>query len=387
MKYSRLLLCLLIIISVFICTGCYDIRELEGIAIVTGIAVDQTKYPDTIQFTVQIAKAEAIAAKGGGTGGDSAVMMMDSTAHDVIDALNSLRHDNSRELFLHHNQVVIFGRSLAEVGITSYLDAFLREYESRLEVPFIVADGNAKDVLGTEMELEKIPAIGIRRMVRHKTQISELFGNNMLSFVSKMMENTTSPVAPIIKIIEEEETKRLSLSGLAIFKGDKMIGELNQTQSRGFAWLMGKIQDSSVTIDTKKGKAELEIIGSSSKIKPTFDGERLNIKAEIKGIFNVTELKGLHNIEIDELIDLLVRSTKQEIKKLILSCFKVCQNLNTDIFGFGEYIRKHHPNQWEKLRARWDNIFPAINLSLEIDVTIEDLGKISFTPNLRGEKA
>lgn len=392
MKLSRLLLCI-IIIMVFLCTGCYDIRELESIAIVTGIAVDSTQHPNMIKFSVQIAKAEAIAGKGGGEKGggsrqNSPVMMMDATAYDLEDALHSLRHDNSRELFLHHNQVVIFGKALAKQGIGSYLDALLRGHESRLEVPFVVADGDAKEILETELELEKISAVGIQRMIRHKAEISKLFGTNMLLFAAKMMENTASSVAPIIKVMDEEKTKRLSLTGLAVFKDDKMVGELNEPQSRGFAWLMGKIKASTITIDTKKGKAELEIISSSSKIKPNFnDGQKLDIKAEIEGFFDITELRGYENIEMEELLDLLVRMTKQEIQKLIMSCFKTCQNLNTDIFSFGEYIRRHHPNQWEKLRPRWDDIFPAINLSLEIDVTIEDTGKISLPPNLKGEKA
>lgn len=370
------------LLTVVFATGCHGIQELDRISIVTGVSIDKADKPGSIELTVQVAKADAVAGKGGAAPSEkSATMLLESTDTDVLGALNKLRRDNSRMLFLHHNQVIIFGKSIAESGLHPYLDSFMRNHEARMDIQVLVADSNADEILGTEMELEKISAVGIRRMLKNKTQISESFGTSFLTLISKLMETTTAPVIPIIKIAEEEDAKRLSLSGFAVFRGDKMVGELTEEQARGLAWLMGEFKSGVLSFETEQGNAELDIIGSSSKLEPVFtSGGKLTLTAKIQGMFNIDELKGFEGINLEKTMDLLSKGAQKEIRNLVVSCFDLTQGLNADIYGLGEYIHRHYPDMWKGLKDRWDEIYPSIELTPQIKVKIKDTGRIGHSP-------
>ena len=106
---------LLLLIS----SGCYDIVELDTISIVTGVGIDRDEKPGLIRLTVQVGKAETFGG-GGETGkeiSEKAYLVLDATDRSIVGALDSLRQDNSRTLFLHHNQLIIFGESHAKTEL------------------------------------------------------------------------------------------------------------------------------------------------------------------------------------------------------------------------------------------------------------------------------
>lgn len=384
-RYLKILLIIPLITAVLTSTGCYDIRELDKISIVTGIAVDKADKKDLVELTVQIGKANAIGGGQNDGGGkeEPATQMIDAVDKSISGALDALRQDNSRTLFLHHNQILIFGKSQAEKDISSYLDIFMRDNETRLEVWILIAEGKAKDVLNTKMELEKVSAVGISRMVDNKYDVSKVLGVNLLSFISKLTEKTTSPVAPIIRIVKEEDVTRLSLTGMAVFKGGKMVGELSEEQSIGYAWLLDSLKSEVIPVKTEKGSADLNIISTESKIKPVFDKDgNPKMNADITGSFNIGDLSGFEGMDLKKVLPLLQKGAEDSIKKQIMSCYRTAQKLNADIYGFGAYINKYDAGRWKSMKDKWDQIFPVLQLNLNIKINILDTGKITRSPEM-----
>ncbi len=50
----------------------------------------------------------------------------------------------------------------------------------------------------------------------------------MLDFMSNLIDKTTAPIAPIIKVVEQDEKNKIVIDGMAVFKGDKLVGRLKQ---------------------------------------------------------------------------------------------------------------------------------------------------------------
>ncbi|MDD2361788.1 MAG: hypothetical protein PHH84_02345, partial [Oscillospiraceae bacterium] len=70
-------------ILIFTTSGCYDLRELDSIFIVTGVALDKAEQPGLIELSVQIAKSDVVASgksgnKQGGGGEQKATILLDS---------------------------------------------------------------------------------------------------------------------------------------------------------------------------------------------------------------------------------------------------------------------------------------------------------------------
>ena len=122
-KWIAVLLCPLVLIPM---TGCWDNKELDSLAIVTGVGVDASSEPGLLDLSFQVNTVQNASTKEKSSeSGETAFLMLEATNRFILHGMNSLHLENSRELFLHHNQVVIFGKELAKKGIKPYLDMFM----------------------------------------------------------------------------------------------------------------------------------------------------------------------------------------------------------------------------------------------------------------------
>ncbi|NMA15164.1 MAG: hypothetical protein GX930_08020 [Clostridia bacterium] len=68
------------------------------------------------------------------------------------------------------------------------------------------------------------------------------------------------------------------------------------------------------------------------------------------------------------------------MKKEVLSAWEKARQYNTDIFGFGEAVHKKYPKQWEEIEDEWDDYFPEIKLSLEVEAKLRRSGMTTKPP-------
>ncbi len=361
-----------------ITSGCWDSRELDTLSIVTGVGIDQTQQPDMVDVTVQVGKVnQSSGSKDNGGSEGSAYLTLKSTKSSIFEAVRSLTHENSRRLFFEHNQVIVFGREQAEKGIQPYLDFFMRDHETRMEVWVLVADEDASTVLSTDSELEKIPAIGLVRLIKNQEATSEAFGVTLLDVASKLNTRTDSMLVPVVKILKQGETSKPSITDMAVFKKDKLVGELTKSEARGYAWTADKISSSILELITPDGKASLEVARSKSKTEPVIrpDG-KIEFSVEVRMQGKIGELSGFQDMDIGALTHLLEQLAANRIKKEVLEAFTKAQQLNSDIFGLGEAIHRKHPKYWETIEDKWDEIFPTVQLKVEAEVKLRGTGKI-----------
>lgn len=359
-------------------SGCYDSRELDTLSFITGVGLDKSEQPGLVSLTVQIGKATTSkAGKNGGDSSESATVMMDAINPSLLGALETLRRDNSRTLFLQHNQVVIFGEEQAREGIMPYLDAMMRDYETRMEVWMLVAAGSAKDVLDTSLEQEDNTAIGIHRMIQAKNSVDECFNINLLHLVNRIQEKTTAPLIPVIEIIDENPGTRLSLTGMAVFKGDRMVGRLTEREAYGYIWMKGTLKNGMITISTVDGQGVAYITNASARLTPVLrDDGGLTMKVKIKADMSLGEITGYVGMDMRQTIAGLEHGACEEVRMQMMECLRTAQTLSADIYGFGANLRKHHPGIWEKVSGNWDTVFSDMELEPDIELSLKDLGKI-----------
>ena len=83
---------------------------------------------------------------------------------------------------------------------------------------------------------------------------------------------------------------------------------------------------------------------------------------------NVATLDGLKEIETLE---------QDAIKNEIYATLKKAQELNTDIFGFGEEYHKYFKKDWDDLKEKWDTLFPSLQVQVEVKAKVTATGVIS----------
>ncbi|MGI6713365.1 MAG: Ger(x)C family spore germination protein [Bacillota bacterium] len=383
MHRIKILTCIFLIAFIsLMAAGCWDHRELNELSIVFGVGLDTSEKPGNIKMTAEIIKPGEM--KGGGASQDVAAktapyLNLSSTGTTGFQAIRDFNFSTSRRLFWANNSVIIFGKDLARKGVAGHLDIFLRDPEIRRTTWILVADGEAVDILNTDPEVENTPAMNINKILDHRYTTSEILGTDLQHFATRLLSKTTAPVTPIIKAIEDNKIMIPKIIGTAIFKKDKMTGQLNQKETRGLLWVLNEVSSGTIVVDSPKGseKVSLEIIRSSSKIIPEIKNGEIFIKIEIEEEANIADQMTSEDLTKLELLKIMEKHQSDEIRKEILATLKKARELNTDIFGFGDAVHRKYPVLWKKIENNWDDYFPHIQVTFNIEARIRRVGMIT----------
>ncbi len=375
----------------FALSGCLGAREINDLEIVIGMGVDKDENVGNILLTAQVVKENAAGkASGNGSGGDDRTFWnVSSRGISIFDAVRQITHKTGNRLFISHNQAVIFGNDIAAEGLQEYIDFFLRAHEMRPTALLLVAEDKASDVMDAKPETENFPAINIAKLVKTYGFTSHFYKVNMKDFASGLMSATTAPLAPLVGIVQDEESKDIYVSGMAAFKNGKMVGKLNHVEVRGLLWVLGKVKSGVIIVSSpnEKGKAVLEIIDAKSKVKPEIKEGRIVMRIKIKEESSLSEQTTTENLATGKALEKIQKASAEVIRQEVMAAFDKSRELNADIFGFGEMLHKKYSSEWKTLKDSWDEIYPTIELDIDVDTKIikTDLLKKPASPG-REEK-
>ena len=375
-------LLLLIFLLVLAEAGCSSSRELNELVVVMGMGFDIDRdNPEGITLVSQIVIPNNIgqgSSEGGGSGSsDKPYCNVESTAGNTFEAVREYTHKACNKLYIAHNQVFVISEDVARKGIAQYLDFFVRAKETRPTTTIIVTDKTAAEVLNVEPKVNLLPAININKLIQAQVSNSQSREVNVQEYVSVMQSKTTSFVTPMLSILHEGENTLLSVKGMAVFKKDKMVGELDEDETRGYLWVIDKIQSGAVNVEIEDQKISTEIKSSktnlSSEIK---DGKVvMNIKVTQTGI--MTTQTGTVNMATIMGIGKIEEKVKEEIANEITLAIKKAKELNADIFGFGEEVHKYHSKEWDAMKDDWETLFHEVEVNIEVEAQIVGTGIIT----------
>lgn len=383
-----ILLILLSIISIFI-AGCWDSRELNTLSIVAGLGFDVDPATEMVTLTYQSivpSKVKSSSSSGGSEGGggeqksDGGLQTI-QLDHDIgsspYEVLNRYTQHGSRIPFYQHAQVAVFGKDAAEQGIYPFLDTIARNPAGRPNNLLVISDKKASDILAIQDGMENIQAVGMANIIKLSASFSKYPAVTYLDFTCRLMSKTTAPIAPIMGTFEEmgpegKKQEKISINATAVFKGDKMIGKLNERESSGLLWVIDQIEKGFIIIP----EASLEIVEGKTKIIPELTGGKIKVTVEIAEEGNLIQYNNAKNITPD-LISQMEKAQAQEIESQVKAAVKKSMSLNADVFGFGDAVHRKYKKEWKELEPRWDDIYPTIKVSVKVKTHLNEIGDIN----------
>jgi spore germination protein KC len=390
----KILIMLLVVLTQ---TGCWGARELSDIAILAGAGFD-IEAEDKFLFTAAIIIPENLKQSGGGGlqgGGSKAgapVRVSTSTGGTVFRAIRNFIPHGCRRVYFAHSKVLVIGKEASQKGIYPIIDFLIRDPEPRPDMSVLISETKACDSLRVYDGIEKIPALGIDRLIKSNANNGYALHVTLQDFNEMLISETTSAVAPMAEVFEEigfeqEKTKRLRMTGTAVFKEDKLVGKLELEETRGLLWVMGEVKSAIVDVASFNGEemVDLEVISASSKITPELieDG-RVIIKVSVSAVSNLGAQQATGDITTPESIAFLQDEQSKAIKQEIMAAIKKAKAYNADIFGFGEAVHRKYPAEWKELKAQWDQIFPEIDVQISVKSKLNGVGSITAPiPNKR----
>jgi spore germination protein KC len=386
---------IIVILCVFLLTGCWDRKELSQLGIVAALAID--KDPDTGEFifTSQLLKPAAESTQAPSP--DKPFLLVSTTGQTIFEAIRKTNQVVDRRGFYAHNKVIIISEELAEEGLLQILDSFQRGKEIRGYVWICIAKNiKASEVLELEMKdmgVSRIPANYLNSLLENTTDHLNSISINMLNYYKDVLGEGIDPVVGVLLIKDKEnlsQGKTVKLSGGAVFKKDKLVGFLNEKETRGFRWVTGDIDTGAISLPSllKKDKyVTVEVKKMDNQIIPVVEGDQISFNIEVTEEGLLTEQQATGKFEDSkQLLDFL-HSIEEENEKLVEEeinevVLKAQKEFQSDIFGFGKALQKEYPETWNKVKGNWSERFAEVpyNIKVRVNITSSGLMKGPFKP-------
>lgn len=388
MKLKRLLFILIILSTIFL-TGCWSSHEVNTLAITVCIGIDKTENGYLV--TEQVLNPRAIASKKATA--ESPVVIYTAEGNDLAEIVRRFTTQSSRILYNADLRMVVFGEDVAKDGIQNILDYFLRNYEYRTDFYFVIAkNSTANEVLGILTPIESVPGFSMYISLKmSEEKWAAMKSIRIIELVNSIIADGDNPVLTGIEISQDEispkstdilkqsgEYKKLKYTGLGAFNKDKIVGWLDEDESKGYNYITDNVKNTIEYADyDSKVKITYEIINAKSKTKVYFLENKPAIEVKIKTKCNIVIVEGEFDVSAEENKQILNKLLASKVKLLCEKALNKAQKeLKTDIFGFGEAIHRKYPKTWEKLKDDWNDKFTDLPVNITVEAETNQLGQI-----------
>lgn len=389
MRRGRASLTLLIVLVLLMTTGCWNRRELNDLAIVTALGVDKAERG--YHVSVQVVDPGEVAAGSRGSGA-SPVTTYDSTGDTIIEAVRRMTTVTPRKLYFAHLRIFVIGEALARAGMGNVLDLLSRDQEGRTDFYIVVAKGHtAFDVLKILTPMEKIPAAKLYSSLRvSESAWAPTVSVQLDDLITQIVNKGIQPALTGITIQGDkaagQQTKnlrtpdtpaKLQYQGVAVFRSDKLIGWMNESESKGFSNITDRLDSTVVeTACPAGGKLAIEVIRSKTRMKGSVKEGEPEILITMHTEANVAEVECKLKLTGSHSLDDIEKRAEHALRLNSEHAVTKAQKLGTDVFGFGEAIHRADPAYWNEVKDHWDDVFKKLKVKYEVNVGIRRIGTV-----------
>ncbi len=381
-----------ILMTLFLVTGCWDKIEIEERAQISAIGIDKYTDPldeqsnkstvgdldrirqdgstkkDLLTFTFAFPKNSVEETED---------IIISSVGDTLYGVSRVLANRTNKEIFLGHLRVVILNSDVVkDVNLfREVIDGMQTNELLSRRVIIAITDGSASDIINMKPTMQ--PRIGqfISELFRRKDRTPRAPEGFIEDILRGLHENENTVIPKITGGKTDVKLAGAGVIGKYQFKG--WLGELETSDLmvlKGKNDIVGGMsaiyKGRSIPIDLRPQKPKISLIESGDNIKILI---KIVSEADIKqtyfesseDLLNAETIKDIENV-FDQEMESRLESTVNKIQK----------EFETDVIGISEFLRKYHPDLWNEVRGNWEEIFPNIDIDVSFDVEIRRTGLV-----------
>lgn len=375
------------LLLLFLLTGCYNYREINDLAIASGISIkkeDNGEY----QLTVEVVNPKK--EQDTSSGKEPDFIIYTATGKSMQETFRKMIKESPQKIYAAQIEILILDESLVKEDLKNIVDFFARDPEIRSE--FYVLVGKDSDILDVITPLETLSSKNILESLEANNQylgVANLvtYHDLLANYLNSKMELALPSIEIIGQEQEGESTKNIEksesdaaivLSNLAIFKDNKLLGYLTNSQSLAYNFAMGNIKETLIQTDYSNQQFIMnEIIQSSTETK--VDVKNNKIKISLKGKASISEVNYDCDLTKNETIEKIQKDLNKSVEKLIKEGITdIIDTYNSDIFGYQDLFYKTDPKYYKKIESDWyTKIFPNLEIEVKADYNIFEKGNLN----------
>lgn len=367
-------------------SGCWDLVEINRSSLLTGVAIEQGKE-HRLKLTFEMLNAaEAQAIEGGK--GMSPTTIYTSEGDTLSDTVARLNEQFDRLLLLSHIRVILIDEHLARKGLNELLDAVRRSRYVREDVliliPKDIPAGQVLQILNPGVEYGSLK---IRNQIENfQSTWGGVPETRLFDITQATLAHGREPLLGVLKVqgpasdssnmdsLKSTVPKSLvKVSGAGIFRRDKLIGFLSEYETRVVNLIRNqlKVTSLSVPLEDNKTFAAIRYQHAKTRINVELKEKKAIIRLEVEGEGQIGGIPP--SVPIDKIkgYEALEQKTSEyiteEIKEVIS---KIQRNYQVDVFGFGEYLYRHHNGEFMKVQKDWNRVFSEADINVSVKVHI-----------------
>ncbi|RED51147.1 Ger(x)C family spore germination protein [Cohnella lupini] len=352
-----------------ILSACSDRRIIEEIGFIQSASYDRSADGQLI-IAISIPKADS--------GSKVSREEFLTTARSAKEARITLSRQSQLTLASGQLRNVLFGCSLARLGIWEHIDSLVRDTVISPQVRITLVDGDAAKLLTRQYKQHPIPGRYIEQLLEKSSRNQTVPKVTLHDFVKEYYEEGIDPVAPIIR----DKGDHVEIGGIGLFRDDRYVASLHPEEALIFAFLRGKFNQGEIIMDLGsrngiKETAMLSAINSKRRITVNFDQGVPTVYChariqgsimEYNGTLKISDIHGRHQLETQ-----IAQNVTERANKMI----RLMQNNGVDSLGIGRFVRNSMSySGWKSLD--WMAKYPEVKVIVNVSVFIKDVGKLKI---------
>lgn len=386
-----------ILIIVFITgfSSSYFSLNIDNLAYVLAIGIDKSN-DDILEVSFQFSTTTPSTESGTV---EKTPSVLDTVKASSLNSAITLMNDYmGKELNLSHCKVIIFSEELAYEGISNEIYTLINNTQIRPSANIIVSKCSAKEYINsTSPELENL----ISKYYEILTNSSKYIGLKPDSTIGDLFNSliceSCEPSAILGGLTTEGNDANLSSKdystmksnestiqgengsenlGVAVFKSDKLVGELNAIETTSFLNMTNNINRFFVSIPDPNNPNELLDIAltpqSSNKIDIDTSSSSPYIKIKFKFVGRIYSMSENSEYLNSEVLDSISQACNSYLESTFTNyLYMTSKNFKSDINGFGKYALRNFFTTQEFENYNWLENYKDAFFDVSVDTYVK----------------
>ncbi|AGC68532.1 germination protein, Ger(X)C family [Thermoclostridium stercorarium subsp. stercorarium DSM 8532] len=413
-RIKKLLILCMIIPMIFI-SGCFDASEPDDLAYVVAMGLDKGPE-DNLIITLLLAVPIAVGVGPEPGEIEKSTNIVTVAAPTILGGINVINSLISKRVNFAHAKLIVISKDLAEQGIEKIINTFIRFREFRPDTYLGITKGSAEEFLKSSKPLlEFNPSKHFELIMESFAYTGFSNGCTIEEFYSKMESTYEEAVALLLDVSRIQETKDLAemissrnrngilegdytvgeipvvyenkvrQMGSAVFRGDKMVGELTGLETFYYLVVSGKLGEMYFTLpdfnestDIAENRDYITLrLGQARKpeisVKIKENIPVVDIKVSLEG--DILAITGRNDYSTGEGLKKLEKYASEYIReKVVLFLEKTRDELNSDICFLGKYLKKTFLYWEDWIKFNWPEKYEKAQFNVNVEIKIRRSG-------------
>lgn len=403
MTTARRLLTLMLVISTFLLTGCWDALPVEKRVFATAIGVDWLPETPHLIVTIVHPLMEEKRAR------EDRVLTL--RADSLSEALAMFHHSSGQQLALGVLSVIVIGQHATQQPLSSFVNDLLAHPDLRLGTYILVARGTAQELFSVTPPDHQRIAVHIRDVLQRAMRRNDAPATTLYHFITHIMTPGVDAMTALLSPIgtldhrspeglgakaaggggqagEGGEKKAMSspppedvqVAGAALWQGDVVVGELTPPMAQYIlmakgiadAMLMQMLFAPDARFFPEEDTMILSIEGAATdwSLDLTNGAPHYTLRLEVRlSLHNYAGMVDLSKQENSELLEEIIarnfeQNTTQALQKVV--------STGSDPLSLGQLVRVKQPEQWDS--RGWREKIKTATFNVKAKVEIRNIG-------------